>query len=467
MPKTNSFRLAGHLREHGEEWRLDDFHGKLGKSTLNGSFRMETSGQRPKIIAALNSTQLHFEDFEGFWASNNNSPAARSDDIFSRQPFSLPKLNRMDADVKFRGKAIQGGKLHLKTVAIHLNLDNGLLSLKPVDFGLEGGGVVADASLDARRVEPRMRLHLQVTKFDLNRLLTAFGVKTANSAGELRGELQVAMHGQSPHALAASATGGGMIVMGGGHISDLLLQAAALDLQQAMGDLVQDKQVAVSCIALPMPITNGRIEANPWLFDTSNNLLYTKGFVDLGSEKVKLTLEVHPKDFSLFNSLSAITIEGDLAKRTANVNKLEVVGKLVLKTLAAPFMTFLSQSIEEKSRAESPCRALFRQIEDSGGTVSGAASGSKPGSPVKGDATPAGTAPAGKDRIVAVQRALRRAGFELAADGVLGPRTGAALRQFQGRHKLKQTGVPDPSTVKALGLPPADSSTPAPAPNGG
>jgi murein L,D-transpeptidase YcbB/YkuD len=40
-------------------------------------------------------------------------------------------------------------------------------------------------------------------------------------------------------------------------------------------------------------------------------------------------------------------------------------------------------------------------------------------------------------------------------DGILGPATKAALSCYQEEHGLKQTGVPDADTLKALDLPPA------------
>lgn len=51
-----------------------------------------------------------------------------------------------------------------------------------------------------------------------------------------------------------------------------------------------------------------------------------------------------------------------------------------------------------------------------------------------------------------VQRALKRAGFDVAVDGVLGPKTKDAIRQFQQRQGLTVDGVAGPKTRAALGL---------------
>lgn len=56
------------------------------------------------------------------------------------------------------------------------------------------------------------------------------------------------------------------------------------------------------------------------------------------------------------------------------------------------------------------------------------------------------------DDIVALQKALIAKGFSIEADGVMGPRTIAAIRLFQKFSGIKVDGVAGPVTKKALGL---------------
>ncbi len=58
-----------------------------------------------------------------------------------------------------------------------------------------------------------------------------------------------------------------------------------------------------------------------------------------------------------------------------------------------------------------------------------------------------------------LQQELRKQGFKAGpADGILGPRTEAALRQFQQQKGLHVTGQPDQQTLAALG---ASAGTPS------
>lgn len=53
-------------------------------------------------------------------------------------------------------------------------------------------------------------------------------------------------------------------------------------------------------------------------------------------------------------------------------------------------------------------------------------------------------------RVKAAQMALAQEGYKIKADGVLGPKTRAALMEYQAKHKLKANGRLDKATVAAL-----------------
>jgi membrane-bound lytic murein transglycosylase B len=55
--------------------------------------------------------------------------------------------------------------------------------------------------------------------------------------------------------------------------------------------------------------------------------------------------------------------------------------------------------------------------------------------------------------VTAIQEALKDKGHDPGEiDGVMGPRTSAALREFQTAEGMEPTGRPDPRTLTALGV---------------
>ncbi len=59
---------------------------------------------------------------------------------------------------------------------------------------------------------------------------------------------------------------------------------------------------------------------------------------------------------------------------------------------------------------------------------------------------------AGNARVKAIQGALDKHGARLKVDGLMGPKTEAAMKRFQSQHHLKATGTADKATLKALGI---------------
>lgn len=60
--------------------------------------------------------------------------------------------------------------------------------------------------------------------------------------------------------------------------------------------------------------------------------------------------------------------------------------------------------------------------------------------------------PAGNKTTLAVQQALNKAGFQVQEDGLMGPKTKSALKEFQKKNALKATGKIDKPTLDKMGI---------------
>lgn len=478
LPQSPPYAISGQLIGEGERWALRSFEGRLGDSDLHGDVAVQTGGERPRLVADVASRSFRVEDIESFWGGDaseeepQDADATPADDghILSDEPLSLPKLRRMDAEVRFQGNSIERGALQLQDLSTELRLDNGLLTLTPLELGLAEGRIAANLRLDGRRDVPAMAADVHVEGLDVNALLALLGVEDAG-AGLLQGRVKLETRGRSMRDLGGNANGEGALIMSGGRIRNILLEIIALDLQEALGQWISGDvtEVEVLCLAMPTRVESGRFEAQPWILDTTDAIVTVTGHVDLGSEQIEIELEPYPKDFSLFNYLTSIEISGDLSEREARTSPIEAVGKLVLKTLAAPIMPLLSGEIEETAQERSiPCPNLRQRLEEAMAEgdigVSGAVdeaqedagtnaeTGTEAGAEAGAEAEAA--EPADRETVSRVQSALNEEGFDLTVDGILGPATEAALKDFQQSRNLPPSGRPNPPTLRQLGLAP-------------
>lgn len=385
LAQSPPYQLTGELEESGGAYHLRGFDGKLGSSDMKGDVSVEVERERPKLTAKIASQALDLADIGGFIGAKDEKPqagkapeqgkqqantgkAAPKDDkgghVIPDTPFRLDKLRTIDADVDFTAHAIKLNGPALENLKVKLALQNGRAALKPFELGIFEGRIVGEVDLDGGKDVPAINATLRMSGVKLGTALKALGVDD-KSAGTFQGNAKIATRGGTLHQLAANANGGGIVMMQGGQISNLILELMALDLQESLEQWIGgNKEIAqISCFLAPFGLKEGRITANPWIFDTSDALVPITGNIDLKNETLDLKLRPQPKDFSLFNLRTTIEVEGDLAKREADVNKLDVLAKLVLKTLLAPVMPLISPELEQEAAQQQPCSAVLARIQ--------------------------------------------------------------------------------------------------------
>ncbi len=371
VPTSPPFKLVGDVSKEDETWHLKNFRGRLGKTDLAGDIAVDTGQKPPRLVANLSSNLVDMHDLKGFIgrAPSTKPPAkggptaerGRAKFLIPDEPFHLDKLRSMNVALDFDGKRVRSDQRVFGDMKVKMVLSHGKLIIDNLSMGVLGGKVSGTATLDASERVPHAAARIKLDGLRLGTLLKVTGVTDA-SRGVFRGYLALKSRGTSMHQLAAHMDGSGSLVMEGGEISDLVLQAVALDLQQALSDLLftKGRMMKISCLMAPVQIQNGVMSANPWVLSTTNTLLSLTGHINFATEDIQMRLLGQPKDYSFFNALTAIDVKGNLTHRTATVNKLGVAIKLVEKTLLAPLMPLLSPDIQQSAQSQSPCAKLLQ-----------------------------------------------------------------------------------------------------------
>ncbi|MEO6365226.1 MAG: AsmA family protein [Luteimonas sp.] len=323
-PPTPPYRLDGRLTRDGKTWKYDGFTGVVGDTDLGG-YAHVTNGERTFFKADLRSKRLDFDDLAGFVgaapqaggseATNAElkaqaaAQAARSR-VLPDTPYELGKMRAMDADVRLRAARVNAPSLPLDDMDAHLFLDNGVLRLEPLNFGVAGGDIRSTIRMNAR--ESVIRTHADITARGLNIAKLLPDAKLMQDAvGKVGGNMKIDGTGNSIAQILASSGGDISVGMGRGQISNLLMEWAGLDIAEALKFMVtKDRQIPIRCAFGDFAVRNGVMSTRAMAFDTTDTIILGEGDISLKSETFDLTLKPRPKDRSLFSLRSPLVVSG-------------------------------------------------------------------------------------------------------------------------------------------------------------
>jgi uncharacterized protein involved in outer membrane biogenesis len=191
-----------------------------------------------------------------------------------------------------------------------VQLKDGVLRLDPLDFTVAGGEIVSRVNLDARKDEIRTTLTGDVQRLELAKLFPTVEI-TKRGAGKLSGALALETRGNSVAQMMANADGNIGLIMGPGHISNLLVELAGLDVAETLKFLLdEDKEIPLRCAYADLRVDDGVMGAQSLAFDTSDTVVYGEGKISFRDEALDMKLSPQPKDRSPLSARVPLKIGG-------------------------------------------------------------------------------------------------------------------------------------------------------------
>jgi uncharacterized protein involved in outer membrane biogenesis len=311
LPESPPYRLRGRLGRDGRVVRYRDFEGTIGDSDFRGDLRIVVGGRRIQANASLASRHLDFDDLAvlvgappdtgaGETANARQEAEARKratkPRVLPDRPYDLGKLRLLDLDLQFRASTVESRRLPIDSLHAHMNLDSGVLKIRPLDLGLAGGEVHGNVTLDARRDVIEAVADLRASGVELPKLFPRI---KATSIGRVGGEATVEGRGNSVAQMLATADGEVAAVMGAGKVSNLVLELAGLDIAESLKFLLgRDRSVKLRCAYVDLEMDDGVARTRSLAFDTTDTVILGKGSISLREEEFDLVLRPRPKDVS-------------------------------------------------------------------------------------------------------------------------------------------------------------------------
>jgi AsmA protein len=344
FPETGAYATDGHIVHSGKTWHYEKFSGKIGDSDIAGTFQVDTGGKRPAVKADLLSNVLDFADLGPLIGakpgsvqaaklaapppSRSAAPTPAQARVLPDMPFKTDRWDSVDAEVALSAKTIRHAtELPLENLATHLSLRDSVLTLDPFDLGVAGGHLNAVISLDGRKDPIQAHAQVRARKILVAKLFPTVEL-SKTSLGQVNGEFDLAGTGNSVGRMLASSNGKVGLVVVGGEISKMMMEKISLHLWEMLQlKVTGDRLVKLRCVVADFDVKKGTMHADALIFDTEVTTIVATGSIDLGQEKLDLTLNQNTKNTSPLALRSPIYVRGIFAKPDVEVDKARVAAR--------------------------------------------------------------------------------------------------------------------------------------------
>jgi len=383
LPETPPFTTEGHLTgnladEGRSRWTYDKFRGKVGESDIGGTLTFQAGKPRNKLTATVNSHQLRFADLGPLVGADSNADKKKRG-VAAVQPqskalpvekFKTEKWKALDADVRFTAdRIVKTADLPLSKLNTHLTMNNGVLTLNPLNFNFAGGSVSSHIKLDASAGSNgkgdaiKATLDATARQIKVKQLFPQVEKIQQATAGDIYAETKLSATGDSVAEMLAKSNGEVKGLVSEGVVSKLLLEEAGLNVGNIIiTKLFGDKQVQLNCLASDLAVTNGVAQTRTFVLDTEEAIVDIDGWVNLSNEQMNLRVKPETKGLRLFTLRTPFYVKGTFKKPDLSLDKKVLALKggaaAALAVVAAPAAALLPL-INTGPGQESPCSSLL------------------------------------------------------------------------------------------------------------
>lgn len=372
FPRTAAFKVNAMIEKGVDQWQVDIPAAQIGRSRLSGQFVYDFAPETPMLSGKLQGALLMLSDLAPAFGADQGGSAAvtHPGKLFPDESLDFTTYGRMNADIDVHLDAVDLGKAFKQRIAplkLRLTLIKHKLSLAELQASTAQGTLSGALSIDAQDSTnedlspppaPAWDIQLAVRDVRLEQWLNvapAVSKKTDQQAhpstpppyiqGQLSGKAKLQGRGRSTAALLKSLDGELALMVAKGEISHLVVEAAGLDIAQAVGVLIKgDQPLPMQCAVMGWHAKQGVLTPDAALIDTPVTTVTMQGEVNLGQEQLNLNVQASPKNFSPFTVRAPILVTGPFVDPQVTVSPGPIAARVaggVLLALINPFAAIL------------------------------------------------------------------------------------------------------------------------------
>ena len=334
-PPTPPYNLKGNLVREGETWHFTKMQGRIGDSDVRGEVKIDYGPEKPVLTANLVSDNLDFDDLAPLVGAPPDTDETASaeqkkvaaqleqkDELFPDVPLKVNLLDVMDMEVTLDAKKVNAEDyLPVEALSGTVTVHRGKATVKPLKMAVAGGSLEGAMSLDSNQKPSVAAADIKLRNLELKAFFKGSDY-FETTEGKIGADIDIKGQGKSLAEVMGSADGKTFFTMTGGALSGLLIEAAGLDIAEALvlyiGD---DARVPIRCAAGPINLSKGVAKFDRIIMDTTDSVLYVRGESNLRKELLKMDIFADAKDFSVLDVDAPVHLEGKIRAPEISIGK--------------------------------------------------------------------------------------------------------------------------------------------------
>lgn len=278
LPDAGVAEFDALLHYGGQSLALSNIKTSIGKSVLQGNLAFNLAGVRPGIKGNLDADVIDLSPFMIVKDDHPVAPAGKPPATPSTSA-SIPfdALKAVDLVLDLNVHRLDGLVPGLGPVTTHLVLDNGVLTLNPVDIHTDNGVAKGAISVTSTGV---MDTHMVLDHIPYGKWLEISGISGVVD-GMMRSDIVLHGTGSNLDTLQRNMQGKMMIDIGGGKIDTRQFNAGWFTaLRSSLPIPIDAVFMVIRCGYGVINFVPGRVETDGFLLDTDQLTLYTIGQIE-------------------------------------------------------------------------------------------------------------------------------------------------------------------------------------------
>jgi uncharacterized protein involved in outer membrane biogenesis len=214
----------------------------------------------------------------------------------------------------------------LDNLDVRFLLNNGVLQLDPFSFGIAQGKISGPIILDGSKDVPDVSIDLSLQNLSLKPFFQDSRFESF-AKGRFGGRFQIRGSGKSLADVLGDSNGHVTLLMEGGTVSKLIIDAAGLDFGKATTEVLgKDQSTDIRCVIGDFADKSGVLNSNIFVVDTTASNIQGNASINLKDETLNIDIEAHPKSISL-SARTPILVTGPFRSPSVGLDPKELAAR--------------------------------------------------------------------------------------------------------------------------------------------